>query len=242
MGFVVFHNWNLPPILPKKVNMYQNERFVIIIQKTKTMVIFRLILGIFGDSQNFQISRFQKMLKFSGNWCIWQIARYWVFFPFSFGHWVWFFTQNFWIFIFLEFPDSTFQKIWNLEIPGNWKFKTSEWKIKLSDQNWVGKIPNILQFVKCSNFQRISRFSGIWKSGNSGKHQKCPKLTYKWPRFLFFELLLENAHFGTFSLFWAKLVVDFTCEKQQIPFEHCFSPRMIFFHKSKLDGLQKLEE
>ena len=39
--------------------MFQNERFVIIIKKTKTMVICRLILGIFGDFQNFQISRFQ---------------------------------------------------------------------------------------------------------------------------------------------------------------------------------------
>ena len=39
--------------------MFQNECFVIIIKKTKTMVICRLILGIFGDFQNFQISRFQ---------------------------------------------------------------------------------------------------------------------------------------------------------------------------------------
>ena len=39
--------------------MFQNERFVIIIKKTKTMVICRLILRIFGDFQNFQISRFQ---------------------------------------------------------------------------------------------------------------------------------------------------------------------------------------
>ena len=39
--------------------MFQNERFVIIIKKTKTMVICRLILGIFGDFQNFPISRFQ---------------------------------------------------------------------------------------------------------------------------------------------------------------------------------------
>ena len=41
--------------MPKKVKMFQNERFVIIIKKTKTMVICRLILGIFGDFQNFQI-------------------------------------------------------------------------------------------------------------------------------------------------------------------------------------------
>ena len=39
--------------------MFQNEGFVIMIKKTKTMVICRLILGIFGDFQNFQISRFQ---------------------------------------------------------------------------------------------------------------------------------------------------------------------------------------
>ena len=39
--------------------MFQNERFVIMIKETKTMVICRLILGIFGDFQNFQISRFQ---------------------------------------------------------------------------------------------------------------------------------------------------------------------------------------
>ena len=59
MGFVVFQNWNLPPILPKKVKMFQNERFVLIIKKTKTMVICRLIFRIFVDFQNFQISRFQ---------------------------------------------------------------------------------------------------------------------------------------------------------------------------------------
>ena len=39
--------------------MFQNERFVITIKKIKTMVICRLILRIFGDFQNFQISRFQ---------------------------------------------------------------------------------------------------------------------------------------------------------------------------------------
>ena len=39
--------------------MFKNERFVIIIKKAKTMVICRLILCIFGDFQNFQISGFQ---------------------------------------------------------------------------------------------------------------------------------------------------------------------------------------
>ena len=39
--------------------MFQNERFAIIIKKTKTMVICRLIFGIFGDFQNFPIPRFQ---------------------------------------------------------------------------------------------------------------------------------------------------------------------------------------
>ena len=56
----------------------------------------------------------------------------------------------------------SFPGIWNQEIPGKWWFKHSEWKTKLSDQHWVGKIPNMLQFVKNGNFQRISRFSGIW--------------------------------------------------------------------------------
>ena len=105
MGFVVFHNWNLPPILHKKVKMFQNEGFVITIKKTKTMVICRLILGIFGDFQNFQIFRFQIIWKFSGNCCIWQIARYWLFFPLNFGHWVWFFTQNSFSWNF-QIPDS----------------------------------------------------------------------------------------------------------------------------------------
>ena len=39
--------------------MFQNERFVVMTKKTKNMVICRLILGIFGEFQNFQISRFQ---------------------------------------------------------------------------------------------------------------------------------------------------------------------------------------
>ena len=41
-----------------------------------------------------------------------------------------------------------FPGIWNLEIPGEWKFENSEWNIKLSEQNYVEKIPNILQFVQ----------------------------------------------------------------------------------------------
>ena len=140
------------------------------------MVICRSILDIFGDVQNFQISRFQKIWKFFGNCCISQIVRYWVFVPLSFGRWIWFFTWNFWIFIFLEFPDSRFSGIWNLEIQRKWKSKNFEWKIKFRDQNWVEKIPNILQFVKCSNSQKISRFFGIWNL-EIWKFWRSPKMS-----------------------------------------------------------------
>ena len=54
--------------------------------------------------------------------------------------------------------------IWNLEIPGKWKFKNSEWKIKLSDQKGVEKMPNMLQFVKNGYFRIFWNLeSGIWK-------------------------------------------------------------------------------
>ena len=159
MGFVVFPNWNLPPILPQKVKMFQNECFVIMIKKTKTMVICRLILGIFGDFQNFQISRFQKIWKVSGNSCFWQIATYWVFFPLSFGHWVWFFTQNFCILNFQEFPDSRFQKIW--KVSGNycfWPISTYWVFFPLSFGHWAWfwaqnfKIPIFLDFSGISGY------------------------------------------------------------------------------------------
>ena len=70
---------------------------------------------------------------------------------------------------------SWFSGIWNLEIPGKWWFKNSEWKTKLSDQYWVGKIPNLLQFLKNGNLQRISIFSGIWNL-EIWKFWKSPKM------------------------------------------------------------------
>ncbi len=150
------------------------------------MVICRLILDIFGEVQNFQISRFQKIWKLSGNCCIWQIARYWVFLPLSFGHWVWFFTRKFWIFIYLEFPDSRFSGIWKFQVNQNPKI----WSEKLNSvtkTEWK-KYPISCNLSNAAISREFPDFleSGIWKSGNSGSHQKCPKLAYKWSWFLFF--------------------------------------------------------
>ena len=133
---------------------------------------------------------------------------------------------------------------------GIWKFQKIENSNNLREKTSLGTHTEWEKYVICCNLSKtaISKGfpdfleSGIWKSGNSGSHQKCPKLTYKWRWLSFFKLFLQKAHFGTFSLFWAKLVVDFSWEKQQIPFEHRFLPRIIFFHKSKVDGLQKLDE
>ena len=143
--------------------MFQNERFVMIIKKTKTMVICMLILGIFGDFQNFQIFRFQipekleilwkllhlrycKILGIFGEFQNFQISRFqipenleilWKLLHLTNCKILGIFLTQFWSlslifhseflnFIFLEFPDSRFSGIWNLEIPGKCKFKNSE--------------------------------------------------------------------------------------------------------------------
>ena len=59
------------------------------------------------------------------------------------------------------FPDN-FQKF--QKNPKKLEFWNSGLKIKLSDQNWVGKIPNMLKLAKNSKFRRISRFpETFWK-------------------------------------------------------------------------------
>ena len=176
------------------------------------MVICRLILGIFGDVQNFQFSRFQKIWKFSRNCCFWQITKYWVFphsvlvtefdfslgifefstswnfqipdsrksgnghfwqiatywlfFPLSLVHWVWFFTRNFQIFIFLEFPGS--RKSGNFLESGTWKFQENEnLKILSEKSNSVNKT-KWEKYPICCNLSKMAifRFSGVWNSGN----------------------------------------------------------------------------
>ena len=103
----------------------------------------------------------------SGNDHFGQIAIYWVFFPRSFVHWVWCFTQNFRIFILLEFPNSRFQEISKLLFLtfGNsrrikiWKFwvkSLTQWT-KLSGKN--------SQYVAICPKWSFPDFleSGIWK-------------------------------------------------------------------------------
>ena len=49
-------------------------------------------------------------------------------------------------------------QISNFQIPEKLEIWNSEFKIKLSDLNWVGKIPNILKLAKTSQFLAVSRF------------------------------------------------------------------------------------
>ena len=81
---------------------------------------------------------------------------------------------------------------WNFQIPdsrksGIWKFLENEnSKIPSEKSNSVTKTEWEKYPISCnlSNAAISREFpdfleSGIWKSGNSGIHQKCPKLTYK---------------------------------------------------------------
>ena len=126
---------------------------------------FGFSLRIFESSfsWNFQIPDSRN----SGNDHFGQIAIYWVFFPRSFVHWVWCFTQNFRIFILLEFPNSRFQEISKLLFLtfGNsrrikiWKFwvkSLTQWT-KLSGKN--------SQYVAICQKWPFPDFleSGIWK-------------------------------------------------------------------------------
>ena len=54
-----------------------------------------------------------------------------------------------------QLPDFQISKF---QISKKLEFWISEHKIKFSDKNWVGKIPNTLKLVKTSQFQAISRF------------------------------------------------------------------------------------
>ena len=142
MGFVVFHKWNLPPILPKKVKMFQNERFVIIIKKTKTMVICRLILGIFCEFQNFQISRFQIPENLEILWKLLHLTNCKILgiFPTQFWSLSLIFCSEFLNFYFPGI--SRFQIFWNLEsgtsrkmiIQKFWLKNQTQWP-KLSGKN-----------------------------------------------------------------------------------------------------------
>ena len=77
---------------------------------------------------------------------------------------------------------------------GIWKFQQNENSNILRKKPSLGTHTEWEKYLICCNLSKtaISRGfpdfleSGIRKSGNSGSHQKCPKLTYKWPWFLFF--------------------------------------------------------
>ena len=71
-----------------------------------------------------------------------------------------------------KFPD--FQKI-SGKIPEKLEFWNSDFKIKLSDLNWVGKIPNILKLAKTSQFPGVSRFPDS-QFPNSRNFQMPPKV------------------------------------------------------------------
>merc|ERR1712077_172800 len=89
---------------------------------------------------------------------------------------------------------SRFSGIWNLEIPEKQEFKYSEIKTKLRDSYSVGKIPNMLQFVKNSHFQGISRFSGIWNPEiwKFWKSPKMPKINLQMTMVLVFLIIITK--------------------------------------------------
>ena len=121
--------------------------------------------------ENFQISRkflerFQKYMNFeiltSKSISVTKIE--WKWYPMC---WNWPKTAISW-----ELPD--FRKI-SGKISGQLEFWNSELKIKFSDKNWVGKIPNTLKLVKISQFQAISRFPDF-QIPDSRKSQMSPKV------------------------------------------------------------------
>ena len=101
--------------------MVQNERFVIMIKETKTMVICRLILGIFGDFQNFQISGFQipENLEILWKWLFLTNCSILGIFPTQYGSLSLVFLSEYLNSHFAGIPDSRFQKIWK------WPFLTN---------------------------------------------------------------------------------------------------------------------
>ena len=112
---------------------------------------------------------------------------------------------------------SRFQKI-SRKIPVM-EFWKSELKIKLSDQNWVGKIPNMLKLVKNSNFQRISRFSGIWnleiwKFWNS---PKMPKINLQMTMVFVFLIIITKRSLWNIFTFLGKISGRFQLWKPTNP-------------------------
>ena len=140
---------------------------------------------------------------------------------------------------------SRFSGIWNLEIPAKQEFKCSEGKTKLRDPYWVGKIPNMLQFVKNSHFQRISRFSGIWNPEiwKFWKSPKMPKINLQMTMVFVFLIIITKRSFWNIFTFLGKIGGRFQLWKTTNPiWALFFCLEWFFFHKSKVYGLQKLEE
>ena len=146
--------------------MFQNECFVIIIKKTKTMVICRLILGIFGAFQNFQISGFQipENLEILWKWLYltnWKII---VIFLSQYGSLSLIFPS--------EYLNSHFAGISRFQIPENLEMAIFD---KLQHIGYFFHLVlvtefdfslRIFKFLFSSNFRMsktaILRFPGIW--------------------------------------------------------------------------------
>ena len=125
---------------------------------------FYLRIFEFSFCWNFQIPDSRK----SGNGHFWQIATYWLFFPLSFVHWVRLFTQNFQIFILLEFPNvknSNFEISWNLEFGNSRRMKIWKFWVKSLTQ-WTKVSEKNSQYVAiCPKWS----FPDFLESGNSRK-------------------------------------------------------------------------
>ena len=103
--------------------------------------------------------------------------------------------------------------------PGKLEFWNSGLKIKLSDQNWVGKIPNMLKLVKNSNFQRISRFSGIWnlEIWKFWKSPKMPKINLQMTMGFVFLIIITKGSFWNIFTFLGKIGGRFQLGKTTNP-------------------------
>ena len=158
--------------------MFKNECLVIIIKKSKTKVICRLILRIFCDFQNFQISGFQipENLEILWKWLFLTNCNILGIFPTQYGSLSLIFLS--------EYLNSHFAGISRFQIPENLEmaifdklqhigyffhlvlFTDFDFSLGIFEfsYSWNFQVPYSRFQKSCCNLSKmaISRFSGIW--------------------------------------------------------------------------------
>ena len=116
-------------------NMFTIDLWQLLCQKMK-MDYYRF------SSHNF--------VQFGIIWVCHQKWQCWTFFPLSFYHWVGIFCQKWLLVKNVEFENSSWywpsKKVVNFQILHFWLKVILDQKFQLSDENWVGKVPNIVIF------------------------------------------------------------------------------------------------